>query len=114
MTAAYDTEQSSTERSPVAQIAITLFLGIPMTLALVIGLVFYCSYECLKFALSAKSSSNQPVPISDEQKFTKTLTQFARVHKSARPVVVQMPKLREAQKDLTPVSGKEITDQRKS
>jgi hypothetical protein len=87
-------EPSLPERSPILQIAITLFLGIPMTLALVAGLVLYCAYECMKFAFSRNQTR-----VSNEETFTRSLAQFASIHKP--PVAVQPQELKEAQKDLT-------------
>jgi len=77
--ATFDMEESSPKRGWLPQIAITVFLGIPMTLALTVGLVFYCIYERAKFAFSATSGS-QPDAHSGEHAFTNSLTKFARIH----------------------------------
>jgi len=85
--AAYDPEESLPRRGIVSQTAITIFLGVPMTIALAIALAVYCTFECVKFALSSKLQSKQikakaalPGAESDDQKFTAALTKFAEIH----------------------------------
>jgi hypothetical protein len=83
--ATFDMEQSSPRRGWLPQLAITLFLGIPLTLALTIGLVFYCLYECAKFAFSRPSSSHDTAH-SEDHTFTNSLTKLARIHAPTQPV----------------------------
>ncbi len=45
----YGEEDGSRRRNRAAQTAITLFLGIPMTLVLAVALVLYSVWEFLKF-----------------------------------------------------------------
>jgi hypothetical protein len=103
-TATYDLEASLPRRSWFLQLLITLFLGIPMTLALTIGLAFYCLYECVKFAFSAKSPS-QRLAHSEEHAFTSSLTKFARIHGPSQPVEsAAEPAAQYAKKDDSPIS----------
>jgi hypothetical protein len=93
--ATYDLEESMPPRFLLSQVATTLFLGIPMTIALVIALAVYCTYECIKYALSDKRRAEPtakegkrdvPADVSEEQAFTSALTQFAGIH-AATPAV---------------------------
>jgi hypothetical protein len=93
----YELDGPTPNRSIVFQIAVTIFVGIPMTIALVIALVVYCTYECLKFALSTKpESAPQAQDIShsaaDELKFTDSLATFANVHGVPQKVEVSANK----------------------
>jgi hypothetical protein len=81
----YELDGPTPDRSILFQIAVTIFVGIPMTIALVIALVIYCTYECLKFALSTKpetapQAQNASPSGADELKFTDSLATFASIH----------------------------------
>jgi len=84
--ATFDLEQSSPRRGWLAQLAVTVFLGIPLTLALSIGLVFYCLYECLKFAISSRQAAH-----SEEHQFTSSLTKLARIHPPTQAITNPAP-----------------------
>ena len=104
MTAAtYQLEESSPRRGLLTQIAITILLGIPMTLALVVALAFYCTYECIKFALSARSKNQQtPLSIPHEQTFTASLTNFAGIHGPSQQVDIPRQEAPAAEKEQSP------------
>ncbi len=81
----YGREHSVRSRNWIAQIAVTVFVGIPMTLGLTVALAFYCTYECLKFAISTKSPAS-PSSASHENTFTASLSRFASIHPPSQPV----------------------------
>ena len=82
-------------RGLASQIVTTVFVGIPMTLALVVALGFYCTFEFARYALSPKrevlESKTEPLPVTgSEEVFTASLASFAQIH-GATPKIESTP-----------------------
>lgn len=85
MTAPFDKFDDPTEpRGKLSQIAVTIFVGIPSTIALVAGLAVYCTFRCATYAIFGsprRISLNLEPPVDTAtETFTASLANLADVH----------------------------------
>ena len=75
--------------STLSQVAVTVFVAVPSTIALVAALAVYCTYQFVSFALFPKpqtlnlAKEPQPQPVKGEENFTASLTNLAEIHAPA-------------------------------
>ena len=81
-------ETRSLRRGTVAQIATTVFIGIPMTLGLITAVAVYCTFEYAKYKFFVKTPQRvlSDAAKSSAEAFSATLAKMAEVH-GPRPSV---------------------------
>lgn len=72
--------QEQPRRGIIAQVATTVFLGIPMTAALVVAMGAYCAFELTRFTLFPDPPQGPKSPKRTEESFTASLANFAQIH----------------------------------
>jgi hypothetical protein len=69
------------KRGVVSQIAITVFVGIPSTLALVAAMGAYCTFQFFKYLLVAKPAvTTGSAAAGAEHRFSESLGSLAEIH----------------------------------
>jgi hypothetical protein len=94
---------SRRRRGTVAQIALTLFVGVPMTLGLMLAVATYCVFEYVRYAIFPKPEVLRLPPPDPEGSFSVSLAKFAEIHASMP--TVNLPQLEdvEAPRTASPV-----------
>ena len=93
---------SRRRRGTVAQIALTLFVGIPMTLGLMLAVTTYCLFEYVRYAIFSKPEVPRLPPPDPEGSFSVSLTKFAEIHASTPTVTLPPRKDVEAHRTASP------------